>query len=118
MRHVRSFPGSNFVGSSPHARDAFTIGNQRVDEGRTLQNYYFDHCDAMFSIDETFSVYSRRGSTADSITIDSLFVAESLHENLHIDDNDGTVGVHGKGVLINDHTSEFTFYGGAIVSHS
>ncbi len=117
VRHMRSFPGSNFVGASPHNRDAFIIGNQRMDEGRTLQNYYFDHCDAMFSIDETFSVWARRGSTAGSITIDSMLVAESLHENLHIDDHDGTVGVHGKGVLINDLTSDFTFYGGAIVSH-
>lgn len=123
VRHLRSYPGSNFLGSSTSGRDAFIVAS-RLDNS-TQENLYFDRCDAMFSIDEAFSVFPyRSGSTAANVTIDGTIIAEPCHENLHIDEgrpNDNPplpqrFTDHGKAFITSTELTGLTIHGSLLAS--
>lgn len=109
LRHLRCYPGSNFIGQNPAGRDALIITSDEVD--RPQSDVYVERCDAMFSIDEALSVFPyKSGSPSSNITFHGCLVAEPCHENLHVDESSG-VDNHAKGPIIGASASNVTFYG-------
>ncbi len=116
VRHLRSFAGSNFAGSNPTTRDCFIVASRT--DGVQQDRIYFDRCDAMFSLDEAFSVFPYRpGSTAQNVTLHGVCIAEPCHENIHLDEGPPQqFDDHSKALLTSAALSRLTFYGGLLAS--
>jgi Cellulase N-terminal ig-like domain len=113
LRGIRVYPGSSFDGPAAQGRDCF-----RVDSTVAQTDIYIDQCDALFAPDETLSLYPFSGAQSlERVTIANSLVAESLYDNLHIDET-ADLDRHGMGLITNTGASKLTIYGCVFASHN